>query len=106
MRLQATQPLAARLLAGFAATALASLTEGFLWSGDGGADHHRMPASPATFLDWSPNGSPRRQPDSRNLLRGRERSLGSHPSGVLTSRADNSDDTNLIALAFHRKNLR
>ena len=54
MRLQATQPLAARLLAGFAATALASLTAGFLWSADGGADHHRMPASPATFLDWYP----------------------------------------------------
>jgi hypothetical protein len=54
MRLQATQPLAARLLAGFAAAALASLTAGFLWSGDGGADHHRMPASPATFLDWYP----------------------------------------------------
>ncbi len=27
---------------------------GFLWSADGGADHHRMPASPATFLDWYP----------------------------------------------------
>jgi hypothetical protein len=54
MRLQATQPLAARLLAGFAATALAKLTAGFLWSADGGADHHRMPASPATFLDWYP----------------------------------------------------
>jgi hypothetical protein len=54
MRLQATQPLAARLLAGFAATALASLTAGFLWSADGGADHHRIPASPATFLDWYP----------------------------------------------------
>ena len=54
MRLQATQLLAARLLAGFAATALASLTAGFLWSADGGADHHRMPASPATFLDWYP----------------------------------------------------
>ncbi len=46
MRMQATQPLAARLLAGFAATALASLTAGFLWSADSGADHHRMPASP------------------------------------------------------------
>jgi hypothetical protein len=51
MRLQATQPLAARLLARFAATALVSLTTGFLWSSDGGADHYRMPASSATFLD-------------------------------------------------------
>jgi hypothetical protein len=54
MRLQATQPLAVRLLAGFAATALAGLTAGFLWSGDGGADYRRIPASPATFLDWYP----------------------------------------------------
>jgi len=52
MRLQATQPRAARVLAGFAANALATLTAGFLWSADGGADHHRMPASPGTFLDW------------------------------------------------------
>jgi hypothetical protein len=54
MRLQATQPRATRLLAGFAAVALADLTEGFLWSGDGGADPGRMPASPATLLDWYP----------------------------------------------------
>jgi hypothetical protein len=54
MRLQATQPLATRLLAGFAAATLASLTAGFLWSGDGAADHTRMPASPATFLCWYP----------------------------------------------------
>ena len=54
MRLQAGQPLGSRLLAGFAAVALANLTGGFLWSDDGGADDDRMPASPQTFLDWYP----------------------------------------------------
>ncbi|MCL2463489.1 MAG: hypothetical protein FWF28_00230 [Micrococcales bacterium] len=42
------------LLAGVAAAALARLTEGCLWSDDGGADWERMPASPDTFLAWFP----------------------------------------------------
>jgi hypothetical protein len=42
------------LLAGFAAAALARLTDGILYSDDGGADCNRMPESPDRFLDWFP----------------------------------------------------
>ncbi|MFC4224968.1 hypothetical protein [Lysinibacter cavernae] len=43
------------LLAGVTATALAELTDGILWSDDGGADWRRMPANPRTFLEWFPD---------------------------------------------------
>ena len=42
------------LLAGFAAAALARLTDGFLYSGDGGADYDRLPEAPAGFMEWFP----------------------------------------------------
>lgn len=54
MRLQASQPPRTRLLAGFAAAALARLTEGFIHSEDGGIDYDRGPTDPETFLSWYP----------------------------------------------------
>lgn len=54
MRLQATQPLRTRLLAGLAAAALARITNGFIHSEDGGVDYDRAPTDPATFLSWYP----------------------------------------------------
>lgn len=54
MRLQATQPPKTRLVAGFAAAALARLTNGFIYSDDGGADYDRCPTDPETFLSWYP----------------------------------------------------
>lgn len=54
LRMQAAQPLKTRILAGYVAVALARLTEGFLYSDDGGIDYDRAPADPATFLSWYP----------------------------------------------------
>lgn len=54
MRLQATQPLRTRLLAGLAAAALARITNGFIHSEDGGVDYDRAPTDPGTFLSWYP----------------------------------------------------
>ena len=42
------------LLAGIAAAALARLTDGLLFSDDGGADYDRLPCDPDTFLRWFP----------------------------------------------------
>lgn len=54
IRLQAMQPLRTRLLAGFAAAALARITDGFIDSDDGGIDYDRAPTDPETFLSWYP----------------------------------------------------
>lgn len=54
LRMQAAQPLQTRLLAGYVTVALARLTEGFIFSDDGGIDYDRAPADPATFLTWYP----------------------------------------------------
>jgi hypothetical protein len=42
------------LLAGISAAALAKLTDGLLFSDDGGADYSRLPCDPDTFLQWFP----------------------------------------------------
>ncbi|PPH37219.1 hypothetical protein C5C53_07850 [Rathayibacter sp. AY1E3] len=55
MRLQATQPLRTRLLAGLAAAALARITNGLIHSEDGGVDYDRAPTDPETSLSWYPN---------------------------------------------------
>lgn len=54
MRLQAAQPPRTRLIAGFAAAALARLTHAYLNSDDGGLDYDRAPTDPETFLSWYP----------------------------------------------------
>ena len=54
MRGRAGRSAATWLLAGVTATALAQLTDGFLWSDDGGADWDRVPASPGAFMAWFP----------------------------------------------------
>lgn len=54
LRMQAAQPLQTRILAGYVAVALARLTDGFIFSDDGGIDYDRAPADPATFLSWYP----------------------------------------------------
>lgn len=52
MRLSAGQPMRTRILAGFAAAALARLTDGFLFSDDGGLDYERAPTDSEDFLSW------------------------------------------------------
>ena len=42
------------LLAGIVAAALARLTDGLLFSDDGGADYNKLPCDPETFLQWFP----------------------------------------------------
>jgi hypothetical protein len=54
MRGRAGRSRATWLLAGVTAAALAQLTDGFLWSDDGGADYERMPTSHDTFMSWFP----------------------------------------------------
>lgn len=54
LRMQAAQPLQTRILAGYVAVALARLTNGFIFSDDGGIDYDRAPADPATVLSWYP----------------------------------------------------
>lgn len=58
-RMQTAQPLQTPLLSGYVAVALAGLTEGFIFSDDGGIDYDRAPADRApadraTFLTWYP----------------------------------------------------
>ena len=55
LRMQAMQPLAARLLGGLAAAALAHLVDGVVHSYDGGADYDRTPETPERFLEWYPD---------------------------------------------------
>jgi hypothetical protein len=54
MRGQAGRSRADWLLAGMAAVALADLTDGLLWSDDGGADYRFLPARPEGFMAWFP----------------------------------------------------
>ncbi|MDR1357776.1 MAG: hypothetical protein LBJ48_00240 [Coriobacteriales bacterium] len=55
MRGRVGRPRSTWLLAGVAATALAHLTAGILFSDDGGADYERMPEAPDAFLEWFPS---------------------------------------------------
>jgi len=52
--LSAGQTVEANLLAGFAMAALARLTDGCIWSNDGGTDYERTPARPDDFISWYP----------------------------------------------------
>lgn len=54
MRLSCGRPPSAHMLAGIAAAALARLTDGIIYSSDGGADPARIPTEPSDFLEWYP----------------------------------------------------
>jgi hypothetical protein len=55
LRGQAGRSRATWLLAGITAAALAKLTDGIIYSDDGGADYAKMPEGPDAFLDWFPD---------------------------------------------------
>lgn len=43
------------LLAGITATALARMTQGIVFSDDGGGDYSRLPSDPDSFIKWFPS---------------------------------------------------